>query len=434
MPQTPSKDAPSDGGSPSNFWSMPSTRKAPTERKLPPSPLEQKKLDPSLNIITEPTIEQIARYVKEKDVKKVLVLTGAGISTSAGIPDFRSPGTGLYDNLKRYNLPFPEAIFTLNYFLRYPEPFYTLARELFPGTFRPTPCHYFIRLLQEKGMLLRNYTQNIDILERAAGVNENLLVEAHGSFAGAACVGRMKRNPEYIPQPPQPTVKENDSDSDTDDFDADAWTFQKGCGKTYSIPSIKSKIMSGEIPVCTECDGYIKPTITFFGEALPDRFHELLQQDFPQTDLVIVIGTSLQVAPFSRLIHFAPGKVPRLLINREVVGVQGVSGFDFVGDKGKYRRDALWLGNCDDGVRELVTILGWEDEFTALMEREKQRLDLETDMEEAKESAGEKVLAVVEAVGEVVGTQEEVTPGERADDIDEVAELLDNLTVKDSKI
>lgn len=107
---------------------------------------------------------------------------------AAGIPDFRSVGTGLYHNLEKYNLPHPEAIFELNYFHNNPKPFFVLAKELYPGTFKPTVCHYFIRLLHEKGILLRHYTQNIDTLERVAGIPEEKLVEAHGTFYTGHCL------------------------------------------------------------------------------------------------------------------------------------------------------------------------------------------------------------------------------------------------------
>lgn len=80
-------------------------------------------------------------------------------SLSPGIPDFRSPGTGLYNNLEKYNLPFPEAIFDIEFFKSNPKPFFVLAKDLYPGAFNPTPSHWFIRLLHEKGLLLRHYTQ-----------------------------------------------------------------------------------------------------------------------------------------------------------------------------------------------------------------------------------------------------------------------------------
>ncbi len=67
-------------------------------------------------------------------------------------------------------------------------PFYDLAKELFPGKFEPTPCHYFLKLLNEKNKLLRLYTQNIDTLERVAGIPGEKLVEAHGTFHTSHCI------------------------------------------------------------------------------------------------------------------------------------------------------------------------------------------------------------------------------------------------------
>lgn len=78
----------------------------------------------------------------------------------------RTPGTGLYDNLKHYNIPDPTSIFDITYFSRLPKPFFALARDLYPGRYQPNLAHLFVRLLQDKKVLLRNYTQNIDGLER----------------------------------------------------------------------------------------------------------------------------------------------------------------------------------------------------------------------------------------------------------------------------
>ena len=106
-----------------------------------------------------PTLEELCRRIKGGNYKKVIVMTGAGVSVAAGIPDFRTPGTGLYDNLKQYDLPNPQAVFELEFFRKNPKPFFTLAKQLYPGQYNPTAAHYFIKLLVEKGVLLRCYTQ-----------------------------------------------------------------------------------------------------------------------------------------------------------------------------------------------------------------------------------------------------------------------------------
>nr|XP_014352347.1 PREDICTED: NAD-dependent protein deacetylase sirtuin-3, mitochondrial isoform X3 [Latimeria chalumnae] len=132
-------------------------------------------------------LEDIARKIRNRECNRIVVMAGAGISTPSGIPDFRSPGSGLYDNLRHFGIPYPEAVFEINYFLHDPKPFYSLAKELYPGNYKPNWAHYFVRLLYKKGMLLRMYTQNIDGLERLAGIPPSMLVEAHGSFATASC-------------------------------------------------------------------------------------------------------------------------------------------------------------------------------------------------------------------------------------------------------
>ena len=132
----------------------------------PPDPSRQ-------SLIGQATFKDISKHLKT--CKNVIVLTGAGISTSAGIPDFRTPGTGLYDNvhkyLKQYNLPDPQKLFSYELFTQDPEPFYALARELKYPTehVHPTVAHYFIKLMNDKNVLLRNYTQNIDMLQSDTG-------------------------------------------------------------------------------------------------------------------------------------------------------------------------------------------------------------------------------------------------------------------------
>merc|ERR1712037_511738 len=123
-------------------------------------------------------IEDIEELLKEGKVKNIVMVVGAGISTSAGIPDFRTPGTGLYSNLAKYNLPYPEAVFDIKYFKKKPQAFYTLSKELLPGYYAPTITHHFIAQLG-----------------KLAGLDEERLVEAHGSFASSKCTRCKKVYP-----------------------------------------------------------------------------------------------------------------------------------------------------------------------------------------------------------------------------------------------
>jgi len=115
---------------------------------------------------TSPT--EVAGLIRSAE--NIIVAAGAGISVASGIPDFRSPTTGLYANLQKYDLPHPEAIFEIEFFRNNPQPFYTLSKELYDPSYKPTKTHYFIKLLHDKGVLRRCYTQNIDSLESKAGV------------------------------------------------------------------------------------------------------------------------------------------------------------------------------------------------------------------------------------------------------------------------
>lgn len=243
--------------------------------------------------------------------------SGAGVSTSAGIPDFRSPETGLYANLARLDLPFPEAVFDITYFRDNPLPFYTLAHDLYPGRYRPTISHSFVRLLSDKGLLLKLFTQNIDCLDREAGVPEDRIVEAHGSFAHSHCIE---------------------------------------CKSSFPADLMRQIVSQRDVPHCLtpQCNGLVKPDIVFFGEQLPEDFHR--NRSLPgSADLCIVMGTSLTVQPFASLPGFCSEGVPRILINLERVG-----------GLGSRPDDVLLLGDCDAGVQKLAAALGWEKDLEAL--------------------------------------------------------------------
>ena len=268
--------------------------------------------------LTSRDVRGLGKFIRDGHARNIVVMSGAGISTSAGIPDFRSPETGLYANLARLELPYAEAVFDISYFRRNPLPFYTLAQELYPGKYKPTITHSFIRLLNDKGLLLRHFTQNIDCLDREAGVPGDKIVEAHGSFAKQRCIECKERYPD-----------------------------------AKMLEHVKAK----EVPHCEVCGGLVKPDIVFFGEALPGEFFEALHE--PQkADLVIVLGTSLTVHPFASLPGMAGQEVPRVLINLERVG-----GF------GSRPDDVLLLGDCDDGVCKLAQACGWLDTLVELWKK-----------------------------------------------------------------
>lgn len=130
-------------------------------------------------------IDDAARLLRT--CRKIIVITGAGISTSLGIPDFRSKQTGFYEKLREAGYSDPEEVFDINEFDLDPSKFYGLAGDLLPELDIYSPTHAFIRLLQDQGRLRTNYTQNIDNLEELAGIEKDRLIQCHGSFATASC-------------------------------------------------------------------------------------------------------------------------------------------------------------------------------------------------------------------------------------------------------
>ncbi|XP_069809194.1 NAD-dependent protein deacetylase sirtuin-3-like isoform X2 [Dendropsophus ebraccatus] len=264
-------------------------------------------------------LADIADLILKNFCRKILVMVGAGISTASGIPDFRTPGSGLYDNLKKYHVPYPEAIFDIDYFTYNPRPFFALAKELYPGRYKPNVVHYFLRLLHEKGLLLRCYTQNIDGLERLAGIPPEKLVEAHGTFSTASC---------HLCYTPFPAKEARDC------------------------------IMNGNSPRCNVCYGVVKPDIVFFGEELPKSFHKF-SKDFPKADLLIVMGTSLEIEPFANIVNAVRPNVPRLLINRDLVG-------PFKNTPLK-STDVVELGELCDITRKFVSALNWQRDLDEVL-------------------------------------------------------------------
>ncbi|GAB1315924.1 NAD-dependent histone deacetylase sir2 [Madurella fahalii] len=288
--------------------------------------------------------------------QNIIVLTGAGISTSLGIPDFRSKGTGLYSKLEHLGLNDPQEVFDINVFRQDPTIFYSVARDILPSTERFSPTHAFIALLQQKGKLLTNYSQNIDNLEAKAGIKPEKLVQCHGSFATASCV---KCGYQVVGETLFPEIKAGEiprcrkcaQGSRTTNNSRKRKVHKDGSEKKVrrrpgDYDSNSDSEFDHHTPVNGAC-GVMKPDITFFGEPLPDEFSKrLTEHDRDLVDLVIVIGTSLKVAPVSEVVPFLPPHIPQIYISRTPV-----SHVNF---------DIDLLGDCDIVVAELCRRAGWE--------------------------------------------------------------------------
>mmetsp|Transcript_2878 Transcript_2878/g.3262 ORF Transcript_2878/g.3262 Transcript_2878/m.3262 type:complete len:536 (+) Transcript_2878:104-1711(+) len=300
----------------------------------PPFPLYDDYGDQGENKTFERGIESIVSLLKGR--KNVVVLVGAGISVSCGIPDFRSKGTGIYHNMdaNELGLSTPEELFHLEVFQDDPRPFYRFAKEkLYPiAEIEPSASHHFLSMLEKQKMLLRVYTQNIDGLEEKCGISPKKVVYAHGSLNTSTCLTcgakvsadelreeilsgnipycrrvlasrkKRKRDHEVVPVVPnKPTRIRRSRTSDSNNPNIDL--------KTESFTNDKIRT----------CDGVMKPNITFFGERLVDQVTRCLEADRKKADACIVIGTSLSVAPMSRIIEYLSPAIPRILINRAVV-------------------------------------------------------------------------------------------------------------------
>ncbi|KAL4772400.1 NAD-dependent protein deacetylase hst2-2 [Aspergillus nidulans var. acristatus] len=280
-----------------------------------PSPRNHEEENPILNQIT---FNSICEGILTGKITRIVVLVGAGLSTSSGLPDFRTPDTGLYSKLEPLQLPYPDALFHISYFRHTPEPFYAIARVRHPRHARPGVGHAFLALLEKKGVLGFVFTQNIDRLELDAGVSREKVLNVHGDWNDQHCIE---------------------------------------CKTRYPSDLMRKAILAGNVPICLveNCGGIIKPDVVMFGESLPDEFDRREEEMLLSADLLLVIGTSLKVAPCSEIPRRVPRNVPRVLVNREVVG-----------DFGSRECDVCVLGECDQGLREMARNLGWEEELEGI--------------------------------------------------------------------
>lgn len=188
-----------------------------------------------------------------------LAFTGAGISTLAGIRDFRGKN-GVY--LQPWHGYSVEEILSLDCFLEHPELFYGWAKEFLYrlDEFHPASVHRVLAKLEERGMLAGTYTQNIDLLHQKAGSRK--VYELHGSPAIHHCLK---------------------------------------CRNTYSYAQIAPQVLADQIPHCSQCGGLIKPDVVFYGENLNESLLDQAFREMEQAELLLVLGSSLTVQPAASL-------------------------------------------------------------------------------------------------------------------------------------
>ena len=200
-------------------------------------------------------IAQAAELIKH--AKHVVALTGAGVSTRSGIPDFRGTGSGLWTRVD------PMVVASIWGFIEHPQSFYDWIKPLSETMVnaKPNPAHYALAELEALGRLRVVITQNIDDLHQRAGSQR--VLEVHGHMRQATCI------------------------------------------RCYHLadakPFIEKFIADGTIPTCPVCGGVLKPNVTLFGEAPPVRVLYEAQQESERCDVMLVAGSSLEVVPVADL-------------------------------------------------------------------------------------------------------------------------------------
>jgi len=221
-------------------------------------------------------IAQLADWLRK--AKRAMALTGAGISTESGIPDFRSPGTGLWEKVD------PMAVLSVQALRRDPRRFYREGFSLFISTLesaQPNPAHQVLAWLEEKGFLAGVITQNVDGLHQKAG--SRLVFEVHGHMRSGHCLQ---------------------------------------CRHHYDMQTIVDFLQKGEVPPLCTCGGVIRPDVTLFGDPMPPDFWRATQEA-EKCDLLLVMGSSLVVAPANT--------IPELVERVAIINLGG-TGYDYRAD------------------------------------------------------------------------------------------------------
>jgi NAD-dependent protein deacetylase/lipoamidase len=212
--------------------------------------------------------QQVADLLKQSE--RTVVLTGAGISVPSGIPDFRTPGTGLWENVD------PMEVAHIDAWRRDPDRFWSFYGQRFASLVdkEPNNAHRAIAELERRGLVRAVITQNIDRLHRLAGTER--LIEVHGSIDQSVCLQ---------------------------------------CGGKVSIDRVVELLAGGEgAPVCESCVAPLKPDVVLFGELLPEPALAEAQSLAMEADLMLCVGSSLEVYPVAGLPAMMQGAGGRLVL------------------------------------------------------------------------------------------------------------------------
>jgi NAD-dependent deacetylase len=208
---------------------------------------------------SSPTLQAAIEFAADlvRQARRAVILTGAGMSTPSGIPDFRSEGTGLWSRDE------PMEVASLNTFRISPEKFFHWFRPLANQIFyaQPNPAHLAMEQMEKAGCVRSIITQNIDALHQKAGSKN--VIEMHGSMRTLTCTQCYHH--------------------------------------VESAPYLLPLVAEGRIPHCPRCDSVLKPDVILFGEQLPQKAWFQAQRDARNCDLMMVAGSSLEVLPVAGL-------------------------------------------------------------------------------------------------------------------------------------
>jgi NAD-dependent deacetylase len=247
----------------------------------------------------EDKLKEVARWILS--AKRVIVFSGAGLSTESGIPDFRSPG-GVWD---RYN---PEDFYFQNFLASEAsrEKYWQMATEMYEPikTAQPNQAHLAIAELEKLGKLDCVITQNIDGLHFKAGNSEEKVIQLHGTAIFVSCLS---------------------------------------CKKRYHRDEIQQRIKEGQkAPRCNDCGGLLKPATISFGQSMPEKETEEAYHRSSLCDLFMVVGSSLVVQPAASMPLVAKRNGAKLVIvNRDPTPYDDMADLVVHGQAGSTLRSIL---------------------------------------------------------------------------------------------